>query len=84
MHFVRGQRDPEHPEPTPEQLTALHRRMGPPDNEVPGTIPFHAVLGRTDELARRDRGGTSVQQWDFDQDCRPLSQVRHVRSRIRR
>ncbi len=25
--------------------------MGPPDNEVPGAIPFHAVLGRTDEFA---------------------------------
>ncbi|HEY3923562.1 MAG TPA: hypothetical protein VGL75_03310 [Acidothermaceae bacterium] len=29
----------------------MHRRMGPPDNELPGTISFHAVLGRTDELA---------------------------------
>jgi hypothetical protein len=25
--------------------------MGPPDSEVPGAIPFHAVLGRNDELA---------------------------------
>lgn len=37
--------------PSPEQLHALQRRMGPPDNELPGTIAFHAVLGRTDELA---------------------------------
>jgi hypothetical protein len=51
MHFVHAHQDPGQPEPTPEQLAALHRRMGPPDNEVPGMIPFHAVLGRTDELA---------------------------------
>jgi hypothetical protein len=25
--------------------------MGPPDNELPGTISFHAVLARTDDLA---------------------------------
>jgi hypothetical protein len=29
----------------------MHRRMGPPENELPGAIAFHAVLGRTDELA---------------------------------
>ena len=51
MHFVHAQRDPGQPEPTPEQLAALHRRMGQPDNEVPGTIQFHAVVGRTDEFA---------------------------------
>ena len=29
----------------------MQRRMGPPDNEVPGAIAFHAMLGRTDEFA---------------------------------
>jgi hypothetical protein len=39
-----------HPEPSPEQVQAWHRRMGPPDNELPGAIPFHAALANTDDL----------------------------------
>lgn len=40
-----------HPEPLPEQVQAWHRKIDPPDNELPGTIPFHAVLAKTDDLA---------------------------------
>ena len=50
MHFVQSSSADGSP-PTPEQLHALHRRMGPPDNELPGAIAFHTVIGRTDELA---------------------------------
>jgi hypothetical protein len=50
MHFLQSS-SAEGTPPTPEQLHALHRRMGPPDNEVPGAISFHAVIGRTNELA---------------------------------
>jgi hypothetical protein len=35
---------------SPEQLRAFQRRMGPPENEVPGAIAFRAVVGRTDEF----------------------------------
>jgi hypothetical protein len=84
MHFVRGQRDPEQPEPTPAQLTALHRRMGPPDNEVPGTIPFHAVLGRTDELAVAIVAAQAFSSGISIKIAVPLSEVRHLRSWIRR
>jgi hypothetical protein len=40
----------DHPEPSPEQVQAWHRRLGLPDNELPGAIPFHAVLAKTDDL----------------------------------
>jgi len=36
--------------PSPEQLREFQRRMGPPENELPGAIAFHAVVGRTDQL----------------------------------
>ena len=36
--------------PSPEQLREFQRRMGPPENELPGAIPFRAVVGRTDEF----------------------------------
>jgi hypothetical protein len=39
------------PAPSPDELRALQRRMGPLDNEVPGAIAFHAVLGSTEGLA---------------------------------
>jgi hypothetical protein len=40
----------DHPEPSPEQVRAWHGRIGPPDNELPGAIPFHTVLAKTDDL----------------------------------
>jgi hypothetical protein len=36
--------------PSPEQLREFQRRMGPPENELPGAIAFRAVVGRTDEF----------------------------------
>jgi len=33
-----------------EQVQAWHGRIGPPDNELPGAIPFHTVLAKTDDL----------------------------------
>jgi hypothetical protein len=36
--------------PSPEQLREIQRRMGPPENELPGTIAFRAVVGRTDDF----------------------------------
>jgi hypothetical protein len=36
--------------PSPEQLRAFQRRMGPPENELPGAIAFRAVVGRTDDF----------------------------------
>jgi len=36
----------DHSEPSPAQVHAWQRRMGPPDNELPGAMPFHAVLHR--------------------------------------
>src|SRR5450631_4105864 len=36
--------------PSPEQLREFQRRMGPPENELPGAIPFRAVVGRTDDF----------------------------------
>ena len=50
MHFLQSGSADGTP-PSPELLREMQRRMGPPDNEVPGAIPFHAVLGRTDDFA---------------------------------
>ena len=50
MHFLQGSSGGGD-SPTPEHVREMQRRMGPPDNEVPGAIPFHAVLGRTDDFA---------------------------------
>lgn len=36
--------------PSPEQQREFQRRMGPPENELPGAIAFRAVVGRTDEF----------------------------------
>lgn len=36
--------------PSAEQMRALQRRVEPPENELPGAIAFHAVVGRSDEL----------------------------------
>jgi hypothetical protein len=51
VQFASGHDPKDEPDRSPEQMQAFHRRMGPPDNEVPGAIPFSAVIGRTDELA---------------------------------
>jgi hypothetical protein len=50
VYFSSAHLGRDHPEPSPEELEALHRKMGPPDNELPGAIPFHAVLATTDDL----------------------------------
>ena len=49
VHFIHSSASG--PAPSPDELRALQRRMGPLDNEVPGTIGFHAVLGSTEALA---------------------------------
>jgi hypothetical protein len=36
---------------TPEQIHAIQRKHNPPDNEVPGAVPFAAVLGRNGDVA---------------------------------
>jgi hypothetical protein len=36
---------------SPEQIAALQRRTSRPDNELPGAIPFHALVARTEDLA---------------------------------
>jgi hypothetical protein len=50
VHFSSAHPGRDHPEPSPEELQAWHRKMGPPDNELPGAVPFHAVLAKTDDL----------------------------------
>jgi len=35
---------------SPEQLRVFQRRMGAPENEVPGAIAFRAVVGRSEEF----------------------------------
>ena len=47
MDLIPGDHEP----PTPAQLADFRRRMGPPDNEVPGALAWVAVLGRTDDVA---------------------------------
>jgi hypothetical protein len=37
--------------PTPEQLEQWHRRMSPPENELPAGVGLTALLGRTDDAA---------------------------------
>jgi hypothetical protein len=32
-------------------VQAWHRKIDPPDNELPGAIPFHALFAKTDDLA---------------------------------
>ena len=39
------------PELTPEQVHAIQRKHNPPENEVPGAVPFAAVLGRNADAA---------------------------------
>ena len=51
MQFSSAEGGRGHPEPSPEQVQAWHRKIDPPDNELPGAIPFHAVLAKTDGLA---------------------------------
>ena len=36
---------------TPEQIHAIQRKYNSPDNEVPGAVPFAAVLGRNGDVA---------------------------------
>jgi hypothetical protein len=38
-------------EPTPEQLEQWHRRMAPPENELPAGVGLTVLLGRTDDAA---------------------------------
>ena len=37
--------------PTPEQIPNWRRRMDPPENEVPGAVPWSAILGYSTDLA---------------------------------
>lgn len=43
--------DDHHDGMSAEQMLAWSRRMSVPDNELPASVPFTAVLGRTDEVA---------------------------------
>ncbi|HVD90148.1 MAG TPA: hypothetical protein VNB91_14735 [Jatrophihabitantaceae bacterium] len=51
MHYSSARVGGDDPELSPEQVQAWHRKVGAPDNELPGAIPFHAVLAKTDDLA---------------------------------
>ncbi len=37
--------------PTPEQIVNWTRRMNPPENEVPGAVPWSTLLGRSTDVA---------------------------------
>lgn len=37
--------------PTPEQIANWTRRTNPPENEVPGAVPWSALLGRSTNVA---------------------------------
>jgi hypothetical protein len=51
VQFSSAQVGRGHPEPSPEQVQAWHRKIDPPDNELPGAIPFRALFAKTDDLA---------------------------------
>jgi hypothetical protein len=51
VHYSSARVGGDDPELSPEQVQAWHRKVGAPDNELPGAIPFHAVLAKTDDLA---------------------------------
>lgn len=51
VHISRAYSSGDGSLPSAEQLRAMQRRIEPPENELPGAIAFHAVVGRTDELA---------------------------------
>ncbi|MEV4759346.1 hypothetical protein AB0J86_30220 [Micromonospora sp. NPDC049559] len=38
-------------EPTSEQVEQWHRRMSPPENEIPASVGLAVLLGRTDDVA---------------------------------
>jgi hypothetical protein len=39
------------PPPTPEQLALWHRRISPPENELPAGVGLSVLLGRTEDTA---------------------------------
>ena len=51
MHFSSFAYSADDAEPTPERLDAWRRRTSAPDNEIPGAIPFSALLARTEDIA---------------------------------
>ena len=48
MHFGYS---PPRDDPTPEQIESWTRRTNPPDNEVPGAVPWSVLLGRNTDVA---------------------------------